>query len=221
MKKLFIILMFITISGNCIAQSEDIKSALIQVNSTLKNYAIGTMDFYPGYFSMAEGAHYSIKKFSIDNSNLVFDYKIDYPTGHASFLSEGVYKVTIPINAVISYPVITEGTVPGNRYENRSGISFNYDEGITKCKNGVSTLLPHFEIYGDSELTIKKFYKEIIALQTFIQREAFRGKLDPSTTNQKTPRSSTNTIKKNPSIKKAPESSNSSTKPQKAGRYVQ
>ena len=214
---MFVCFTFLT---GCCAQSTNLRTVFNQVNQTLKDYAIGTMDFYPSYFSMAEGARYTFKRLSIDYPNIVFSYKIEYPSGTATFVSEGVYKVLIPLNSLIAYPSITKSAT-GISTENKFGVSISHENGIQKSKNGVSTLMAHFEIYGDSELTIKKFYRELKELQKIVQSEGFRGKLEITTKRNRgvsTRKASTATPKEKNSDTKQPINSN---KQKKVGKYVQ
>ena len=210
---LFLVTSFIYVTG-CQAQSANLKSRFNQVNQTLRTYVIGTNEYMP-YYIKSEGDRWEYKKFSLsyEYPNLILEYviggKVKYP-GYHSGIKEGKYKVIIPISSTIEYP--GSYTLIGQKSYNNTTINIINEEGLTKFTNGKASLLKQFSIYGDEELTAKKFASELKELQRLILNENFQGKLgtvqprNPSSS----PKKSSNTTPTTPT-----------TPTKKIGKYVQ
>ena len=163
----------------CHAQSANLKSKFDQVNQTLKSYVIGTREYMP-YYMKSEGERWVYKKKSLtyEYPNLILEYvigpKVKYP-GYHSDIKEGSYKVIIPISSIIEYP--GSYSMVGQKQYNNTTINIFNEEGLTKYTKGNASLLKSFSIYGDEELTAKKFATELKELQRLIISDNFQGKL--------------------------------------------
>lgn len=89
----------------CSAQDISVCNALKEVNTTFKQYTIGTDEFSP-YDIKEHGDRFMFKKFelSIDYPNFVLYYtvggRVRYP-GWVSTIKEGTYKLVFPISSGI------------------------------------------------------------------------------------------------------------------------
>ena len=209
---LFICFMYVT---GCYAQSASLKSKFDQVNQTLKSYVIGTREYMP-YYMKSEGDRWVYKKKSLtyEYPNLILEYvigsKVKYP-GYHSDIKEGNYKIIIPLSSIIEYP--GSYSLVGQKQYNNTTINILNEEGLTKYTKGNASLLKSFSIYGDEELTAKKFATELKALQQLIISENFQGKL--GIVQQKSP-SSTSKGTRNGNM-----TPTTSTPTRKVGKYVQ
>ena len=205
---------FIYVTG-CHAQSANLKSKFDQVNQTLKSYVIGTREYMP-YYMKSEGDRWVYKKKSLtyEYPNLILEYvigsKVKYP-GYHSDIKEGNYKVIIPISSIIEYP--GSYSLVGLKQYNNTTINILNEEGLTKYTKGNASLLKSFSIYGDEELTAKKFATELKELQRLIISENFQGKL--GIVQQKSASSSSKGIRNGNSTR------TTSTPTKKVGKYVQ
>ena len=135
------------------AQSSDLKSSLSKVNQTLRQFMIGTDEFKPYYMAeCGDRFEYKTIAFSFDYPNVVFDYKIGgrvkYPGWHRE-VNEGTYKIVIPLESLIEYPV--EYMSMGERKYSYSTLKVTNSNGLTKTANGKSSVITSFSLYGDEE----------------------------------------------------------------------
>jgi hypothetical protein len=174
---------------------------------------IGTREYMP-YYMKSEGDRWVYKKKSLtyEYPNLILEYvigsKVKYP-GYHSDIKEGNYKVIIPLSSIIEYP--GSYSLVGQKQYNNTTINILNEEGLTKYTKGNASLLKSFSIYGDEELTAKKFATELKALQQLIISENFQGKL--GIVQQKSPSSKG---KRNGNM-----TPTTSTPTRKVGKYVQ
>lgn len=169
----------------CNAQSSDLRASLSLVNQTLRQFMIGTEEFKPYYMAECRDRfEYKTIAFSFDYPNIVFDYKIGgrvkYPGWHRE-VKEGTYKVVIPLESLIEYPV--EYMSMGERRYSYSTLKITNNSGITKTTNGKSSIITSFSIYGDEDLTMKRFGEELKKFVSLLKSENYQGKLGGSQRN--------------------------------------
>lgn len=175
-------------SNICYSQSTELKTAYNVVNTTFKEYVIGMQEFRPSEMnSFSRGCHYKKKDISFEYPNIIIEYTIEFiNSGSNSRIKPGVYKVVIPLNSSLEYPV-----KEGNLTDYRS-IRIKNDDGLTKSKDGQKTIIKSFEISSDEELTIKKFAKEFQDFQRLLKADNYSGKLP--TTNISPKKTETTTV---------------------------
>ena len=121
---------------------------------------------------------YKTIAFSFDYPNVVFDYKIGgrvkYPGWHRE-VNEGTYKIVIPLESLIEYPV--EYMSMGERKYSYSTLKVTNSNGLTKTANGKSSVITSFSLYGDEDLTMKRFGEEFKRFISLLRSENYQGKL--------------------------------------------
>lgn len=177
MKQLVFFLLFISLSGTILAQSDSLKAFFMETCKALKNndYDFDT-DVISEYYNnnpLLKHIKYQTEsvKLRIDKGYCLFYFKIlgkEFNT--TSYYQSGVYILKVPINGTVFDLNTNEGS---------SSIHVKCNKEVTLCHRGKEKKITDSKLWGDIS-SLKILHNNLISLHESLIGENFQGTMCPT-----------------------------------------